>query len=174
VYLGHVGIALGAKGFRPRVALLALLIATYAPDWVDSGLCILGAYDPGGMSSHSLPVVVVLAALGLVAYAPTTGDWLGGLVIAAVIASHMVLDWLTGYKPTWPGGPMIGMRLYDRPVLSLGIETIVLIVGVLLYRRSLPKRTRGWIDPAIMFGVLMFMELSIAFLRSMTVSLPKC
>lgn len=174
MYLGHVGIALGAKGLRPRVALLVLLIATYAPDWVDSGLCIFAAYDPGGMLSHSLPVVAALAALALAAYALTTRDWLGGLVVAAVVASHLLLDLLTGYKPSWPGGPMIGLRLYDSPILSFGIETLVLLAGVLVYARSLPARSRGWMDPAIMFGALMFMQLSIAFLRAMTVSLAKC
>ena len=174
MYLGHVGVALGSKGLHPRVALLVLLIATYAPDWVDAGLCIVGAYDPGGMLSHSMPVVAVLAALGLVIYALTTRDWLGGVVVAAVVASHMLLDWLTGYKPTWPGGPMIGLRLYAHPVLSLVIETVVLVLGVLVYRRSLPDRRRGWIDAAVMLGALVFMQLAITLLRALTVPLPKC
>ena len=156
------------------MALLALLLATYAPDWVDSGLCIFASYDPGGMLSHSLPVVAGLAALGFASYALTTRDWLSGLVVAAVVASHLLLDLLTGYKPTWPGGPVIGMRLYERPALSLGIETLVLLIGVIFYGRSLPSRERGWIDLATMFGALMLMQLSIVFLRAMTVSLPKC
>jgi hypothetical protein len=156
------------------VALLVLLIATYAPDWVDSGLCVVGAYHPAGMSSHSFPIVGALAAFGLVAYALATWDWRGGGVVAAVVASHMVLDWLTGYKPTWPGGPMIGLRLYSHPVLSLVIETVVLVLGVLVYRRSLPNRSRGWIDAAVMLGALVFMQLAITLLRALTVSLPKC
>lgn len=174
MYLGHVGVALGAKGIRPRVALLVLLIATYAPDWMDGGLCAVGAYEPNGMLSHSVPVIALLAALGLAAYAVTTHDWRGGIVVAGVVVSHAVLDWMTGYKPTWPGGPMIGLRLYERPGLTLAIEIVMLALGVLLYRRSLPARTRVWIDVAMMLGALIFMQLSITVLKAMTVSLPKC
>lgn len=174
MYLGHVGVALGAKGVHPHTALLVLLIAAYAPDWVDSGLCVAGAYDPGGMASHSLPVVALLALIGFVAYGLATRDWQGGIVVAAVVASHMVLDWLTGYKPTWPGGPRIGLRLYERPIPSLAIETMVLVIGVVLYRRSLPVRSKGWIDLAMMLGALVVMQAAITIARALTAELPKC
>ena len=29
------------------VGLVVLLIATYAPDWIDTGLCVTGGFDPG-------------------------------------------------------------------------------------------------------------------------------
>jgi membrane-bound metal-dependent hydrolase YbcI (DUF457 family) len=174
VYLGHVGVALGAKGVRPRIALLALLIAAYAPDWVDSGLCIVGAYNPRGMLSHSFAAIAVLAALAIAAYASNTRDFVGALVVAAVVVSHMLLDWVTGYKPTWPGGPMIGLRLYARPALNLIVEGLVILAGVMLYRRSLPPRTRGWIDVGVMLGALVAMQAGIIVVRALTVSLPKC
>ena len=174
MYLGHVGVALGAKGIRPRIALLALLIATYAPDWVDSGLCIVGAYDPRGMLSHSFPAVAVLAAFAIAAYAANTRDYVSGLLVAVVVISHVLLDWVTGYKPTWPGGPMIGLRLYERPALNLIVEVVLILAGVTLYRRSLPARTRGWIDVGVMFGALVAMQAGIIVVRALTVSLPKC
>jgi membrane-bound metal-dependent hydrolase YbcI (DUF457 family) len=174
MYLGHVGVALGAKGIHPRIALLALLVATYAPDWVDSGLCMAGAYDPRGMLSHSFPVVALLAAIGFAAYWLSTRDWVGGFVVASVVISHMLFDWVTGYKPTWPGGPMIGLRLYSEPGLNLIVEGIVILLGVLLYRRSLPARTRGWIDVATMLGALVAMQAAITIARALTVALPKC
>jgi membrane-bound metal-dependent hydrolase YbcI (DUF457 family) len=174
VYLGHVGVALGTKGVRPRIALLVLLIATYAPDWVDSGLCIVGAYDPRGMLSHSFPAVGALTALVVGAYALNSRDLLSALVVAGVVVSHMVLDWVTGYKPTWPGGPMIGLRLYGRPALNLIAEGLVILAGVMLYRRSLPRRTRGWIDIGVMLGALVAMQAAITIARALTVSLPKC
>jgi membrane-bound metal-dependent hydrolase YbcI (DUF457 family) len=119
-------------------------------------------------------VTALLAALGLTAYALATHDWRGGLVVAGVVVSHVVLDWMTGYKPTWPGGPMIGLRLYERPALTLAIEIVVLALGALLYRRSLPDRTRGWNDVVMMLGALVFMQLAISALKALTVSLPKC
>ena len=174
MYLGHVGVALGAKGVRPRIALLALLIAAYAPDWVDSGLCIVGAYDPRGMLSHSFPAMAVLVALAIAAYASNTRDYTSALVVGGVVVSHMLLDWITGYKPTWPGGPMIGLRLYGQPAQNLIVEGLVIGMGVMLYMRSLPPRTRGWIDVGLMFAALMAMQAGIIVVRAITVSLPKC
>ncbi len=174
MYLGHVGIALGAKGLRPAVPLLALLLATYAPDWIDSALCVAGAFDPRGMLSHSFLVVAMAAASGLVAYWVTTRDLTGGLVVAGVVVSHMVLDWVTGLKPTWPGGPTIGLALYSRPALNMLTEAVVLIVGVLIYRRSLPTRQSRWIDAAVMLAALVAMQGAVTVLRALTVSLPKC
>lgn len=174
MYLGHVGVALGAKGLRPRIAFLALLLATYAPDWVDAGLCVAGAYDPRGMMSHSLPVVGVLAALAIAAYSLATRDLPGAVTVAVVLVSHMVLDWVTGLKPTWPGGPTIGLALYSRPALNMALEVGVLAIGVILYRRSLSSRPRAWSDAAIMLGALVVMQGAVTALRALTVSLPKC
>lgn len=174
MYLGHVGIALGAKGIQPRVALLVLLIAAYAPDWVDSGLCILGAYDPRGMLSHSFPVVLLLGAATLSLYFVYARDFAGALVVAGVVVSHAMLDWITGYKPTWPGGPMIGLRLYSQPFANLFIEALVIVAGVAIYQRTLPRRSRGWIDVAMMVSALVIMQLGVTVVRALTVSLPKC
>ena len=110
MYIGHAGAALAAMRARTSVGLLVLLLATYTPDWVDAGLCLAGVYSPLGMLSHSIPAVLILMLAGFTAYAAATHDWTGALVIAAVILSHMLLDWITGYKPTWPGGPMVGLR----------------------------------------------------------------
>ncbi|MEO7822539.1 MAG: metal-dependent hydrolase [Gemmatimonadaceae bacterium] len=174
MYLGHVGVALGAKGARRDIGLLVLLIATYAPDWIDSGLCLAGAYDPRGMLSHSLPAVAVLSAIVLSTYRVKRGDMISGLIVAGVVISHMVLDWITGSKPTWPGGPMIGLRLYAHPIADLFLESAVIIVGVFLYRRSLSARSRPWIDVAAMVGALVVMQAVITIARALTVSLPKC
>ncbi len=174
MYLGHVGVALGAKGVRRDIGFLLLLVATYAPDWIDSGLCLARAYDPRGMLSHSLPAVAVLCAIVLTTYRVKRGDMVSGLIVSGVVISHMVLDWITGYKPTWPGGPMIGLRLYAHPIADLILESVVIIVGVVLYRRSLPARARPWIDVATMIGALVVMGAVITIARSLTVSLPKC
>src|SRR5689334_7635413 len=150
MYIGHVGAALSAKRVRVSIGLLPLLVATYAPDWVDAGLCVAHRYNPIGMLSHSIPAVLALAVLGFAGYALVTRDWKGALVIAAVILSHMLLDWITGYKASWPGGPMIGAQLYDHPLADFAAEGLVIVIGVLLYLRTVPTRHRPWNDLAIM------------------------
>lgn len=174
MYLGHIGVALGARGIRRDIPLLTLLLATYAPDWVDAGLCVVGAYNPSGMFSHSLPAVAVLAALALIAYRLSTRELASGLIVAGVVVSHMLLDWITGYKPTWPGGPVIGLGLYAYPIADLIVESLVILTGVMLYRRTLPGRSRVWIDVATMLGALILMQAAITVARALTVSLPKC
>src|SRR4030081_3748783 len=65
-----------------------------------------------------------------------------GRVISAGVLSPIFLDGITGYKPTWPGGPMIGLKLYDHPVADFVAEAVVIAIGALLYARTLPPRKR--------------------------------
>jgi hypothetical protein len=174
MYIGHVGAALGAKRVRRSIGLVVLLVATYTPDWVDAGLCLAGLNNPVGMLSHSIPAIALFAVLGFAAYATGTRDWRGALVVAAVILSHMFLDWITGYKPTWPGGPMIGLQLYDHPIADFVAEGVVIVIGALLYARTLPPRKRPWIDVSVMLGALLLLQLTLDIARMAFKTLPKC
>jgi hypothetical protein len=174
MYIGHVGAALIAKRARLSVPLVVLLAATYAPDWIDGGLCVAGVYNPDGVLSHSIPVVAFLALVGFALYALKTRDWTGAIVVAAVVISHMLLDWITGYKPTWPGGGMIGLKLYERPVLDFIVEGVLIAIGALLYGRTLPPRKRPWIDVAMMLGALLVLQLGIDIAHLVMKSMPKC
>ena len=174
MYIGHVGAALAARRVRASVGLLALLIATYAPDWTDGVMCVTGTFDPQGMLSHSIPAVLVLALLGFIAYGLATRDWTGALVIGAVVISHMFLDWITGYKPTWPGGPMIGLQLYDHPVADFVAEGATIVLGVAVCARTLPRPRRPLVSFGLMLGALVVLQLSIEIVRLLVKNLPKC
>jgi hypothetical protein len=174
MYIGHVGAALAAKRVRRSIGLLVLLVATYAPDWVDTGLCVLGAYNPHEILSHSIPAILVLAVAGFAWYGLVTRDWIAAVVVAAVVISHMFLDWITGDKPTWPGGPMIGLSLYEHPIADFVAEGAVIAIGALLYSRTLPPRRRPWTDVSIMLGALLLMQLAIDLAQMMMKSIPKC
>jgi membrane-bound metal-dependent hydrolase YbcI (DUF457 family) len=174
VYLGHVGIALAAKGIRRDVALVVLLVATYGPDWIDAALCVGGVYDRRGMLSHSFPAAVVLAIVVFAGYRLWKGETKSALVVVVVVLSHIVLDWITGYKPTWPGGPMIGLLLYEHPIMDLILESLLIAAGVYAYRRSLPVRSQQWIYVSLMLGMLVLMQAALTIARALTVSLPKC
>jgi membrane-bound metal-dependent hydrolase YbcI (DUF457 family) len=126
------------------------------------------------MPSHSIPAVFVLALAGFILYALKTRDYSAALIVAGLILSHMVLDWITGYKPTWPGGPMIGLRLYGHPVADFIVEGLVIVAGAVLYGRTLPPRRRPWIDVGIMLGALLVLQLGIDIAHLMMKSLPKC
>jgi len=174
MYIGHVGAALAAKPGRASVALVVLLVATYTPDWVDAGLCIAGIYNPDGVLSHSVPVIMLFAVVGFAAYALTTRDLTGGVLVAGVIASHVLLDWITGHKPTWPGGQMIGLGLYAHPIADLFVEGVVMVCGALLYGSTLPRRDRVRMDVSIMIGALLALQLGIDVAQMLFKTLPKC
>lgn len=174
MYIGHVGAALAGRWPRATVGMLALLVATYAPDWIDTALCFGGAYDTGEMLSHSIPAILFIAVAGFVAYALVTRDRAGAAVIAGVVVSHMVFDWITGWKPTWPGGPMIGLQLYSSPIADFVVEGAVITAGALIYARTLPLRRRPWLAPSIMLGALLALQLGIDGARLLVKSLPKC
>jgi hypothetical protein len=174
MYIGHVGAALAGKRARRSIGLLVLLIATYVPDWVDTGLCLVGHFTPAEMLSHSIPAVVLFALVGFVLYGWRSDDWVGAAVLAAVILSHMFFDWITGDKPTWPGGPMIGFQLYEHPVADFVVEGAVIAVGGILYADTLPPRRRPWIDISVMLGALLTMQLAIDVGHMLLKSLPKC
>lgn len=174
MYIGHVGAALAARRVRASIGLLPLLIATYAPDWVDAGMCATNSFDPSGMWSHSIPAVLVLALVGFTWYGLVTRDWKGALIILAVIFSHMLLDWITGDKPTWPGGPTIGLRLYERPVADFFAEGATILIGVAIYAHAWTRRQRPWREISTMLGALLVLQLSIDIAHLMMKSLPKC
>ena len=174
MYVGHVGAALGAKRLRLSMGLAVLIIAAYAPDLVDAGLCLAGQSNPLEMFSHSVPAVALLALVAFAGYGIVTRDWSAAAVLAAVVVSHMLLDWITGYKPTWPGGPMIGFELYSHPVADFVAEAVVLAFGAVLYAHTIPPRERPWVDVSLMLGALLLIQLAIDAAHLMLQTMPKC
>jgi hypothetical protein len=143
MYIGHLGFALAGKGLRRDAPLWLLVVATQGCDWVQIAACVAAPVGTSAMWSHSVPAVAALAAaLWLCSYL-LTGDRKLAALTGAVGVSHLLADYVTGLKPTWPGGPTIGLDLYSRPLGDLAVETAVLVLGWLLYRRSLPPESRS-------------------------------
>ena len=174
MYVGHVGAALAAKRAGRGIGLGVLVIATYAPDWVDAVLCLAGKSNPLEMLSHSIPAVALLALVAFAGYGIFTRDWRAGAVLAAVVISHMLLDFITGHKPTWPDGPMIGLGLYSHPIADFVAEAIVLAVGGSLYARTLTSTKRPWMNVSMMLGALLLIQLAIDIAHLMLKTIPKC
>ncbi len=191
MYAGHIGVALGLKRSWPLIPLWMLVIASELPDWTDAGLCISGVRTPVyGMLSHSLPAVAVLAILaGTVAVVigpskpngelpvalrtPASLMALAGPVALAV-ALHMVGDWFTGLKPTWPGGPMIGLQLYRMPVVDFLLEAVVVILGWLAYRATLPQNPRAARVASLLLASLLILQLAADVSFALVPGLKKC
>jgi hypothetical protein len=160
VIFGHFGLAAGVRGGWPRTALVWLLPASIAPDLLDVILAAARICNPYGLYSHTLPAVVLIAALvGGAAYLTVSGkaDATAASTAMAcilVILLHPTLDFLTGHKLFWPGGELRGLHLYDRPMLDFLLESAVVVVGWLLLRRT-PAAPRWAAAPAALCTVLL-------------------
>lgn len=175
MYAGHMGFALGAHGLRRSIPLWVLVIASQLPDWTDAGFCLAGMRpEPTGILSHSFPAVGILALIAAAAYASIDRSPDAILLVAAVVLSHAVGDFFTGLKPTWTGGPMIGLELYKRPVLDFIVETIVIAGGWALYRRSLPPRSRSSGPAFTLLGALIVIQIGADILLSFAKGFRKC
>jgi len=175
VYAGHVGIALGAKGLRSALPLWVLIIASQLPDWADATLCLAGVSSATpGMFSHSLPAIGALTLVGALVYFASSRDLAGAGIVASLVISHALGDYITGLKPTWSGGPMIGLRLYRHPEIDFVVEAIVILIGWMIYRASFPPEKRSSRDIFGMLGVLLALQLLADIVFSLTPGLKKC
>ena len=175
MYVGHVGAALGAKGIKSTIPLWALVIASQLPDWADGSVCLAGIRSSTpGMYSHSIPAVGVLTLIGALSYLLITRDAAGAGLIGALVISHALGDYVTGIKPTWSGGPMIGLQLYRHPVLDFIVEAVVILAGWMIYRVSFPSEKRGTRQVWTMLGVLLAIQAFADIVFSLSPTLKKC
>lgn len=175
MYAGHVGLALGAKGIRPALPLWVLIIASQLPDWTDATACLSGLHSATpGMFSHSFPAVALLTLLGAAVYLTATRDIKGTAFVAALVVSHALGDYVTGLKPTWIGGPMIGLQLYRQPAWDFVVEAGVILVGWLVYRASLSRDRRAAHDTWALLGVLFALQALADIVFFLSPGLRKC
>ena len=131
--VGHAGVALAVRRFFPRIPLWVLAATTYGPDIVEITLRVFGQYNRA--LSHSLVSVGIAATLSALAYALAKRSVADAAAVWLLYVSHWPADFITGTKATWPGGPEVGLNLYDlHPVLVWFVDFGVLIAGWLFYR----------------------------------------
>ena len=175
MYAGHVGVAVGAKGLRSALPLWALIIASQLPDWADASMCLAGvANSTPGWYSHSFPAIGVLTIVGALVYLATTRDAVGSAFVGALVLSHAPLDYLTGLKPTWSGGPIIGLQLYRHPGWDFVAEAMVILTGWVVYRASFPKNRQSSREVWSMLGALLAIQALADIVFSISPGLRKC
>lgn len=175
MYAGHVGAAVGAKGLRSSLPLWVLIIASQLPDWADATVCLAGVTSSTpGWYSHSFPAIGVLTIVGALVYLATTRDVVGSAFVGALIVSHALLDYVTGLKPTWGGGPMIGLQLYRHPAWDFVAESLVILIGWIVYRASFPKDRQSSREVWSILGALLAIQALADIVFSISPGLRKC
>jgi membrane-bound metal-dependent hydrolase YbcI (DUF457 family) len=160
VFIGHYALGLAAKRAAPRTSLGTLFVAPTLADLLWPIFLLLGwehAHVVPGPNpfltlwlddypySHSLFALIVWGALfGYVyrIYRRRTSDRRAALVIALLVVSHWVLDFVTHRpdEPLYPGGPEVGLGLWNSPVATVIVESVMLLAGVIIYLRSTHAR----------------------------------
>ena len=164
MFAGHVGAGLALGAIEPRRNVGTLVLGALLCDMVLWVLVLAGherVIVPPDYAvrhyllfefpySHGLLACAAwAAAFGLLAAILSGGPGrlrFGALAVAAVL-SHFVLDALV-HPPELPlagdASPRIGLGLWDRLPLALGLEAALTVTGLALYLRARgPRRGRG-------------------------------
>jgi hypothetical protein len=158
VITGHLGIAGAAHAGRHDSSLPWLLGAAMAPDIVDALFVVVGSCNPYGLYSHTLLAAALLAVVvGAVAYF-ATGQRATGWLAAVLVLAHLPADFITGRKLFWPGGELMGLRLYERPAADFVLEGLLVLLGWWLLRRQ-PSAPR-WATSRLALAALLVFQLS--------------
>ncbi|MDO8299932.1 metal-dependent hydrolase [Lacisediminimonas sp.] len=182
MFIGHFGLAFGAKATAPKVSLGSLFLAAQFIDLLWPTLLLLGierveintrisqgppldfVHYP---ISHSLLMVLVWAALVGVVHYRFRHNLRGALVLAAAVISHWILDSIVHYPdlPLYPGSAQLaGLGIWSSPVASMAIELGIFAVGLYLYLRSTKSidHTGKWALWALV-GFLVLVHVANAF-----------
>jgi hypothetical protein len=141
----------------PRIPLAALVAAAFGLDLLWPIFLLIGLetvrIDPGNTAftpvdfvsypwTHSLLMSVAWGALAGAIAASLLKNRNAGLLIAAVVVSHWLLDFLT-HRPDlalWPGGPKFGLGLWNSVPATIVVEGALFALSVWLYARAVPAR----------------------------------
>jgi hypothetical protein len=143
MYAGHLGIALGAYGVRPRIGLAWFVVAALLCDLANAVLSLANIPDEGARYSHGLPYVAAAAILLAAITWLRSGNRGASIAVGICVLLHLPADYLTSTRLSiWPGGPAIGLRIYQRPILDFALEAVLIIMGWWLYRTAIRSETR--------------------------------
>jgi len=114
--------------------------------------------------SHSLAALVIWGMMfGWICARLTPGRRVFAVIFALVI-SHWLLDYLVHVPdmPLYPGGPKMGLGLWNHPAIERTIEIPLYVAGVWIYLRA--TRARDAVGRWAVIALAMF--LLIGFLSS--------
>ena len=176
MFVGHFALAFAAKPRAPQVSLPVLFAAAQFADLLWPVLVAAGieqvrvapgitAFTPLDFVSypisHSLVMLIVWGAvLGWICFMVLGGER-GGTrawqIVFGLVVSHWLLDFVTHRPdmPVYPGGPMLGLGLWNSIPATLLTELVMFAGGLLIYARATRPRdaTGRW----ALVGVAVFL-----------------
>jgi hypothetical protein len=159
MFIGHDAVAFAAKRIAPRTSLGTLVAAACMLDliWpvlvlahierfeIRPGITVLSPFDFVHYPwSHSLAMAIVWGVVFGSAYFAMTRYLRGAVAVGGLVVSHWVLDVVTHRPdlPLWPGGPRVGLGLWNSYAGTLVAEFGCFAAGVWIYMRATRARDR--------------------------------
>ena len=159
MFIGHIALALAAKRATPRASLATLFLAAQWADVIWPIFLAIGIeqvrIQPGNTPftpldfvsypySHSLFALIVWGVLFGVVYRAVAGGRNTLWVLAALVISHWVLDWVTHRPdmPLYPGSAKYGLGLWNSVPATIVIEGLMYVAGLTIYLRATRARDR--------------------------------
>ena len=158
---GHFGVAAAVKAKAPEVPLWALMLSTQLLDVAFVPLLITGVesiepIDGGGygaviIHAHYTHSFISALVMSIIAGIIALRFWgkRGGIAISSVVFGHWILDLIVhrADMSIFPGDagnfPLIGLGLWELPIISIIFELVLIIFGSILYHRSLVPKAKG-------------------------------
>jgi hypothetical protein len=169
MFLGHFALAAASKPLAPEVPMGALMAASQAMDIAFIPMVALGlesitmaGYGQATINAyytHSLVGALVIAAIvfliGKAVWKSQRAAW----TLALLSASHWPLDLIVHRQdmPILPGNagnlPLLGLGLWNYPWVSLTIEIVMAVAGLIIYyrwaRQNSQRNPRWYLGPLI-------------------------
>lgn len=157
MFLGHFAVGFAAKRVAPRVSLGWLVAAPLLLDLLWPVFVLAGwehvSIVPGDTRftplrfdaypiSHSLVLAGFWGLLLAVACWRRSGDRRAALVVAAGVVSHWLCDAVVHRPdlPLYPGGPLVGLGVWNSVPATVVIELGLLATGAAIYQGATASR----------------------------------
>lgn len=88
--------------------------------------------------SHSLAMAIVWGIAFAAIYFAFSRYARGAVALFLGVVSHWVFDFVVHRAdlPLWPGGPKVGLGLWNVPPATIAVESAIFAVAILIYRET--------------------------------------
>ncbi len=170
MFLGHFAVGFAAKRVAPRVSLGWLVAAPLLLDLLWPVLVLVGweqvtvapgdtRFTPLRFDAYPISHSLVMAAVWGVILAALCWRYGGGrrgaLLVGAGVVSHWLGDAVVHRAdlPLYPGGPLVGLGLWNSVAGTLTVELGLFAIGVVVYQRAtVPRDAIGRVAWGMLVG----------------------
>lgn len=172
MFIGHFAVGFAAKRVAPKTSLTVLLTAALFLDVLWPVFLWLGIEQvrirPGDTAftplefvsypwSHSLAMALVWSVLIGILYRARTAYVTGAIWTGILVFSHWVLDFVSHRPdlPLVPGGPKVGLGLWNSVTATATVEIAMFVVGLAIYLGT--TRAKRWPGHLSLWSLVAFL-----------------